>query len=218
MVQIGRGLARISAGLILTVSLLIAQRVRSQNVIPATDGTATTVTQTGNQYNISGGTQAGANLFHSLQQFGLTTGEIANFLSHPDIQNILTRVVGGTPSQIAGIIQVTGGNSNLFLLNPAGIIFHPGASLNVSGDFTATTANGISIGNQWFSTNTNLDIIRNLVGTPNTLGFTTSQPGAIINQANLAVNPGKNITLAGGTVIRHLQEPLNSCSELFMAA
>ncbi|MFN9940565.1 MAG: hypothetical protein ACK56I_13920, partial [bacterium] len=32
------------------------------------------------QLNITGGTQAAANLYHSFQQFGLTQGEIANFM------------------------------------------------------------------------------------------------------------------------------------------
>ncbi|HAA31397.1 MAG TPA: hypothetical protein DCE56_31405, partial [Cyanobacteria bacterium UBA8553] len=77
-----------------------------------------------NQFDITGGTQAGANLFHSFEQFGLDAGQIANFLANPNIQNILGRVVSGNPSVINGLIQVTSaGNPNLFLMNPAGIVF-----------------------------------------------------------------------------------------------
>jgi filamentous hemagglutinin family protein len=85
------------------------------------------VNTNGNQINITGGQTSGdgANLFHSFQEFGLSDGQIANFLSTPEIINILGRVSGGNPSLINGLIQVTGGNSNLFLLNPAGIVFGP---------------------------------------------------------------------------------------------
>ncbi len=114
-----------------------------QSITPATDGTGTTVTPQGNRIDISGGklSRDGANLFHSFQQFGLSETQTANFLSNPAIQNILARIVGGNASVINGLIQVTGGNSNLFLMNPAGIVFGANAQLNVPASFTATTAN-----------------------------------------------------------------------------
>ncbi|HEY9612330.1 MAG TPA: filamentous hemagglutinin N-terminal domain-containing protein [Allocoleopsis sp.] len=64
-----------------------------------------------NQFNITGGQLSGdnQNLFHSFQQFGLNSGQKANFLSNPNVRNILGRVMGGEPSIINGIIQVTGG-------------------------------------------------------------------------------------------------------------
>jgi filamentous hemagglutinin family protein len=94
-------------------------------------GTNTIVTPNGNKFDIQGGAVSGngVNLFHSFQEFGLNSGEIANFLPNPQIQNILGRVVGGNPSVINGLIQVAGGsNANLFLMNPAGIIFGQNAS------------------------------------------------------------------------------------------
>ena len=144
---------------------------------------------------------SGANLFHSFQQFGLNSGEIANFMSNPQIQNILGRVVGGNPSVINGLIQVTGGgNANLFLMNPAGIIFGQNASLNVPASFTATTANGIGFAGGWFKAVGTNDY-QNLVSHPNRFAFTMSQPGSIVNTGNLAVGEGKNLTLLGGTLI-----------------
>ncbi|HEY9807317.1 MAG TPA: filamentous hemagglutinin N-terminal domain-containing protein, partial [Candidatus Obscuribacterales bacterium] len=115
------------------------------------DGTNTQVTPNGNQLEITGGQLSGdrANLFHSFTQFNLDANQIANFLSNPNIQNILARINGGDASVINGLLQVSGGNSNLFLLNPSGIIFGPSASLNVPASFTATTASGIGFGNGW---------------------------------------------------------------------
>jgi len=177
--------------------------VNAQAIAPASDGTGTVVTQTGNQSTITGGTFStnGSNLFHSFQQFGLSQGQIANFLSNPAIQNILGRVVGGDPSIIHGLIQVSGGNSNLYLMNPAGIIFGSTASLNLPASFTATSASGIGFDNgQWFNAIAPNDYA-SLVGTPTYFAFTTPQPGAIVNAGNLSLNPGQSLLLLGGTVV-----------------
>ncbi|MBO0348774.1 filamentous hemagglutinin N-terminal domain-containing protein, partial [Phormidium pseudopriestleyi FRX01] len=174
----------------------------AQPIAPAADGTNTTVNPEGNQFNITGGTLSGdrTNLFHSFEQFGLDSGQVANFLSSPEIQNILGRVTGGDASIINGLIQITGGNSNLFLMNPAGILFGPNASLNVPASFTATTATGIGFGNDWFQA-VGENNWGNLIGTPSQFAFEISQPGVIANLGNLTLNPGQNLTLLGGTVL-----------------
>ena len=100
-------------------------------IVPAADGTGTDVVQNSERFDISGGQKSGANLFHSFEKFGLNSNQIANFLSQPGIENILGRVVGGDASIINGLIKVTNGKSNLFLMNPAGIVFGAGSSLNV---------------------------------------------------------------------------------------
>jgi filamentous hemagglutinin family protein len=180
----------------------------AQSITPANDGLNTNVNQVGNQYNITGGTQAGANLFYSLQKLGLSTSEVANFLSNPSVQNVLTRVTGGEASLINGLIQMTGGNSNLFILNPAGIVFGANASLNVPANFSAMTATGIQVGNGWFGINSSVDEVRNLTGNITGYGFTNTLPsldnspsGVISNEGNLQTNIGKSITLVGGMVV-----------------
>ncbi|MBD2084810.1 CHAT domain-containing protein [Coleofasciculus sp. FACHB-542] len=176
---------------------------QAQSITTAPDGTNTNVTTSGNQFNITGGKLSadGGNLFHSFNEFGLEQNQIANFLSNPSIHNILGRVTSGNPSIINGLIQVSGSNStNLYLMNPAGIVFGSGATLNVPGSFTATTATGIGIGDNWFNA-FDPNNYANLVGTPNLFAFTTSQPGSIINAGNLTVGEGKNLTLIGGTVV-----------------
>ncbi|NEP23140.1 CHAT domain-containing protein [Moorena sp. SIO3I6] len=176
--------------------------VQAQPIVEANDGTGTVVNPEGNQFNIDGGKLSGdgANLFHSFQKFGLSEGQIAIFLSHPNIQNILGRVTGGDASVINGLIQVTGGNSNLFLINPAGIVFGAGASIDLPASFTATTATGIGFDGGWFNAIGSNDYA-SLVGKPNTFDFAVSQPGGIINLADLAVKEGQNLTLVGGTVV-----------------
>ncbi|MEQ8753749.1 MAG: CHAT domain-containing protein [Coleofasciculus sp. G1-WW12-02] len=177
--------------------------VLAQPIIPAADGTGTIITPDGNRIDISGGSLSadGANLFHSFQQFGLDTNQIANFLANPNLNNILGRVVGGDASVINGLIQVTGGNPNLYLMNPAGMIFGADARLNVPADFIATTATGIGFGNgNWFNA-IGANDYQNLVGTPNQFAFDVSEAGSIVNAGELAVSEGKNLTLLAGNVV-----------------
>ncbi|KAB8318801.1 filamentous hemagglutinin N-terminal domain-containing protein [Tolypothrix campylonemoides VB511288] len=96
----------------------------------------------GNIFNITGGTQAGRNLFHSFNEFSVRTGQEAHFNNALDIQNIISRVTGSSVSDINGLIKVLG-NTNLFLINPNGIVFGANASLDIKGSFVATTANSL---------------------------------------------------------------------------
>uniref|UniRef100_A0ACD5H1D3 Filamentous hemagglutinin N-terminal domain-containing protein n=1 Tax=Desertifilum tharense IPPAS B-1220 TaxID=1781255 RepID=A0ACD5H1D3_9CYAN len=109
----------------------------------------------------------------------------------PDVRNILGRINGGDPSIINGLIQVTGSPANLYLMNPAGLIFGPNAQLNVPGSFTATTAHQISFGNLQGFTATGVNSYANLVGNPTAFHFNALPTGTIINQGNLAVSPDK---------------------------
>ncbi|MEM8603798.1 MAG: DUF4347 domain-containing protein, partial [Cyanobacteria bacterium P01_H01_bin.121] len=176
--------------------------VFAQSITAAADGTGTIVTLDGNQFKIEGGSLSGdgANLFHSFENLGLSSQQIVTFMSQPDIRNILGRVVGGSPSVIDGLLHVTGGNANLFLMNPAGLIFGPNASLNVPGDFTATTADGIGFEGGWFNS-IGPNQYQMLTGFPNRFSFLNAQPGAIINAGHLSVSSGANLSFSGGTVI-----------------
>ncbi|MDB9494982.1 CHAT domain-containing protein [Spirulina major CS-329] len=197
-------LARFGSGAIALILWgLPPSRAIAQSIIPATDGTGTQVHIQSQTYTISGGQTSadGANLFHSLQHFGLNSGEIANFLGRAELRNILARVVGGSPSQIDGLIQVLGGRPNLYLMNPAGLLFGAGARLNVPGDFIATTATGIGFGNgQWFEAIGSADYGQ-LVGDPNQFAFDLTHGGAIVNGGDLQVNPGQQLSLIGHGVI-----------------
>ena len=186
------------------ISLLgvTAPTALAQPITPAQDGTGTIINRNGDRFDITGGSLGGdrSNLFHSFQQFNLDANQTANFISAPNIHNILGRVTGGNASIINGLIQVTGGNSNLYLINPAGVIFGPNARLDVPASFSVTTATGIGFGNNWFEAIGSNDY-RNLVGTPNRYRFDVALPGAIVNSGKLELSPEQNLTLAGGTVI-----------------
>lgn len=190
-----RGLSILGGGIISLFPSLIAVA----QITPAKDGTGTIVTPNGNFLNIYGGQKSGdgGNLFHSFQQFNLNQGQTANFLSTPEIQNILVRI-GGDTSIINGILQVTGGNANLYLMNPAGIVFGENASLNLPASLIATGASGIGFGNSQFSA-VGANDYQSLMGSPSALIFSAAPSGPVYNMGNLTVAEGHNLLLVGNS-------------------
>ncbi|NJM71713.1 MAG: filamentous hemagglutinin N-terminal domain-containing protein [Scytonema sp. RU_4_4] len=166
------------------------------------DGTvSTTVTSPdGKTFNINDGTTRGTNLFHSFKEFSVPTGGSANFNNATSIQHIISRVTGGSVSNIDGLIKALG-NANLFLLNPAGIIFGPNAQLNIGGSFLGSTANSFIFDNGFEFSATNPEAPPLLtINIPIGLRF-RDKPGSITTQsANLEVPSGNSLTLVGGNV------------------
>jgi filamentous hemagglutinin family protein len=186
----------------LTNACLIADSVQAQ---VTSDGTVGTVVTGSPNFTITGGIRPsnGPNLFHSFSQFSVPTGGSAIFKNAPDVVNIISRVTGGSVSNINGAIRANG-SANLFLMNPAGIIFGPRASLNIGGSFVGTTANSIkfSDGSEFSSTSpASAPLLTVSVPIGLQMG---SNPGAIVNQSfvnggrGLETLPGNSLLLVGG--------------------
>lgn len=180
-------------------------------VVPPTGGSTTTA--------IRGGTLSpnNANLFHSFGEFSIGQNAIAEFqnfnadgtaplVSNPaSVSNVIGRVTGGNPSSIFGTIDTSSGfpSANLFLINPAGIVFGPGAVLDVGGSVNFSTADYLRLGtgNEFFYT----DLARNstLSSAPVTaFGFLNANPiGAhaieVQNSASLTTAAGQDISFVG---------------------
>lgn len=172
------------------------------DIVPANDGTGTQVNQAGPDYTIEGGTTSSdqQNLFHSFSDFNLLTGERATFMTTPSMLNVFSRVTGGNPSYIDGLLQVSGSNANLFFMNPSGVLFGANSAINLQGDFNVVTADRLGFANGF------LDAVGTpnyeaLVGNPTNFSVSTAVPGSIVNAGDLAVSPGNSIQLIGGQVI-----------------
>lgn len=198
--------------LLFEASFVLAQGTTAIAPTTGAGSLGTTVTTHGQMVQITGGTRPnnGTNLFHSFNQFDVGGGDTAQFLNTtPSLRtdNILSRVTGGTPSSIFGAIDTLSyPGANFFLMNPAGIVFGPNATLNVSGSVAFTTANYLRLAE---ANGSNAGIFRADPTATSLLtsaavaafGFLGSNPAAIvIQEGKLTVLPGQSISLVGGNV------------------
>ena len=199
-------LLKISLGII--GGLCSTSGITHAQVIP--DGSVNTqVNQNGNISEIIGGETRGSNLFHSFQEFSVGISNEAFFNNANAIENIFSRVTGGNISNIDGLLSANG-TANLFLLNPAGIIFGQNARLDINGSFIATSADSIQFSDGTFfsATDTQTQPILT-INAPIGLNF-RDNPGDIVNQSffsddtglvGLRVLADNTLALIGGNVL-----------------
>jgi filamentous hemagglutinin family protein len=156
-------------------------------------------TLNGPNYSIAAtlGQTAGNNLFHSFGQFNLQNGESANFSGPANIANVISRVTGGVASNISGQINVGIAGANLYFINPAGIVFHNGAQLNVPGATVFSTANGLRMSDGVTIGTTAADLLTSAAN-PSALVFSGSPAAISVLGASLTVAKGKSLSLVGG--------------------
>jgi filamentous hemagglutinin family protein len=114
------------------------------------------------------------------QSFNIASGEAVQFVQPNSSSVVLNRVTGSNPSSILGNLSA---NGKVFLVNPNGILFGQGASVNVGGLVAST----LNISDSDF-----------MAGDYN---FTGSGNGMVLNQGKINTNAnGSYIALLGASV------------------
>ena len=125
--------------------------------------------------------QATQNAVINWNSFNIGAGERVNIYQPNAQAALLNRVLGGNPSEIFGTLSA---NGRVFLVNPAGVLFAPGAQVD-AGSILASTMNI-----------TNADFMAGkyaFVGTPS--------DGKIINRASLIAKNEGTVALLGKDVV-----------------
>jgi len=150
------------------------------------------------------GKLVGTNLFHSFEFFNIHTNEKAIFSASPDIsiQNIISRVTGGSVSLIDGTIQSNIDGANLYLLNPSGVMFGPNASINIDGSFHVSTADYLKMGGQKFFASPQMNISEFSSSNPTAFGFLDNKKKGdiVINGTNIEMLEDKTLSIVGGDI------------------
>lgn len=124
-------------------------------------------------------TQSTSNVVINWQGFSIGTGHTVQFVQPGSSSVALNRVLGADPSVILGTLT---SNGKVFLLNPNGILFGKGASVNVGGLVASTMkiADGDFMAGKY--------------------AFTDAGTGSIVNQGNINAADGGYVALMGRSV------------------
>ena len=125
--------------------------------------------------------QATENAVINWQSFNIAANERVNIYQPNAQAALLNRVLGGNPSEIFGTLSA---NGRVFLVNPAGVLFAPGAQVDAGSIF----ASAMNI--------TNADFMAGkyaFVGTPN--------DGKVINRGTLRAADAGAVALLGKDVV-----------------
>lgn len=183
-------------------ALTLAAAAHAEVVTDGTTGGAGKVSLRGPDYDIRPeyGDLAGRNLFHSFSQFNIDTGESAVFSGPSSVLNIISRVTGGDFSTIDGLLRSAVPGADLYLLNPAGILFGPNASLDVGGAFHGSTADYLRMGESERFYSVPLAGENFSSAPPSAFGFLASSVSPITIDGSSIESLGNTVSLVGGNL------------------
>jgi len=188
--------------------LFCSGAVLAQSIKTDASWSRTAQTLAGPKYDIPQvmGKLAGNNLFHSFETFNVKTGESAVFsTTTATLQNVISRVSGGSASSINGKLQLvpaTGSAPNFYFINPAGVTFGAGASVDVPGAFHVSTANHLKLSDGTLYRAGNGPDSSFSVAAPEAFGFLSgvSAPIRFTDRVSVSAKPSKAVSLTGGNV------------------
>ncbi|MCD6043210.1 MAG: filamentous hemagglutinin N-terminal protein, partial [Burkholderiales bacterium] len=131
------------------------------------------------------------------QSFSIGAGGQVQFVQPSSTSVALNRVLGNNPSQIFGNL---GANGRVFLVNPSGILFGPGSSVNVGALVASTlsiTDDDFLAGRYTFSNAGGAGSILNQGNLFSHSGYTALLAPQVTNEGFIFANMG-NVALAAG--------------------
>ncbi|MDP1579858.1 MAG: filamentous hemagglutinin N-terminal domain-containing protein, partial [Candidatus Didemnitutus sp.] len=131
------------------------------------------ITQTGSTTNI---TQTSPNLSLNWTTFNIAPSETVNFLQPSASAIAVNRIFDTNGTQILGQLNA---NGQVYLLNPNGVLFAPGAQVNVAGLVAST----LDLNDASLQTNQRI--------------FSGAGTGSIVNQGTITAAPGGSVALLG---------------------
>ena len=153
---------------------------------------------------------SGHNLFYSFSDFNIAATDTAWFkLNNSDLSNVISRVTGGFETLIAGQLKMTNADTapSFYFINPAGITFGAGASVDVPGSFYTSTASKLNFsdGSQYPVNETRTSTLSS--ATPESFGFLGNETGSInigsstTAPTTLEFKPGTNVAFAANQIL-----------------
>ena len=147
------------------------------------------------------GQTRGGNLFHSFERFNINTGGSATFTGPDGLNHVISRVTGGTISAIDGTLASRIEGADVWLINPAGVLFGPDARLNVPAGFHVSTANELRFGDGSTFSASNPGGSTLTIAEPASFGFLGTTPGPIgLFGAALNLRSEQALSLVGGDI------------------
>ena len=180
-------------------ALVLAAALGSHYVTTAEAGpTGGTVTTGQGTISQSGGTttvkQGSQDLSLNWTGFSIAAGETVRFVQPSSTAVALNRVTGTAPSQIFGQLQA---NGQVFLINPNGVLFAPGAEVNV-GSLVAST---LKVTDADFQSGHYQFTAGSTTGTVDNQGHLTAAPGGYLALLGPTVSNNGTLKVTSGTVL-----------------
>jgi len=147
------------------------------------------------------GQTRGGNLFHSFARFDIGTGARASFTGPDGLSNVISRVTGGTASAIDGTLASRVAGADVWLINPAGVLFGPDARLDVPAGFHVSTADRLRFADGAVFDAADPAASTLTIADPASFGFLGDTAGAIgIIGASLSTRAEQSLSLVGGDI------------------
>ncbi|NJD05656.1 MAG: filamentous hemagglutinin N-terminal domain-containing protein, partial [Methylococcaceae bacterium] len=181
--------------------LSVAAHTRAEVTLDGTQGPMGSLKGPDFQIPDTMGRTVGSNLFHSFGVFNINTGESATFTGPASIENVISRVTGGSSSFIDAPLRSQIGRANFWFINPSGVLFGRHASLDVQGSFRVSTADYLKLGagGRFDATHPENTVLTS--APPEAFGFLGENPASITaTGSRLEVPRGKTLDLVGGDI------------------